>query len=338
MRPYDYLKIREESLLGPRVTSLYQHFEDIAAGIRQIPRKAIVAKDEFINRNPNYGRYHSIFQRNIGTFYKHLCASIPFLIEEHCRLGVALYELGRMKSFQTGDLFTLYETSSADGTNARTLAEYSGYNIKTLTDSPNPSNGINFNKLCLHKHSDIHIGPFVDITPEYLIDRRDRPYFRNGFDIIYENTTFQMYSKKRSDQIAYVRRVLKKDGLMVFLEKLNHDDPIEYTRREQIKDSFKTQYFTPDQIEEKNKSILLEMEKHQVSLKELTEAINLHFSHAYLIWNSANFYEIIASDNFYSLRDFIHLIDKPYVPMPYSCETNMVRRLFGMEVDIPWID
>jgi len=328
MNEFDYEKIRATALKGPRVTSLLKIFEDIAGGLIQAPMKRVYAAPEFLHFCSANEKYHDVFQRNMGTFYQHVVASIPFILEEFCRVGLALHKLAQLQSAKGNPLFTFYETSSADGTNARTLAEYSEGIIKTLTDSPNLSNGTEFQRLCRHNHSDIHIGPFVDITPEYLLGRNDRPYLMDGFDFIYEATTFQMYGTNRKKQIAYVLRVLKKDGVFFFLEKLNHPDNDEYIRREHIKDSlFKERYFTNTQLRQKKEKILQEMERGQVSLNELLDAIKYHFKSAYIIWNSGNFYGIAASNYVPNLDLFISLLDDPYVPTPFACETTMMRQL-----------
>ena len=193
---YNYDAIRAKALRGPRVTSQLRHFEDIAKGLTQVPIREIAISGEFLQHSEELREYGKLLCRNLGTFYKHLCASIPFLPEEHCRLGVALYRLAKHKKQNQNSYFSLYETSSADAANARTLAEYSGGLVRTLSDTPNPANVANFRSLCLHSFSDIHLGPFVDITPSYLSQLSDRPYFSEGFDVIYENTTFQMYGEK----------------------------------------------------------------------------------------------------------------------------------------------
>jgi hypothetical protein len=315
-------------LQGSRVTSLLKHFENIAEGISQAPIQKIYATSEFLNTSSEYREYHDVFQRNIGTFYQHLCASIPFFVEEQCRIGVALQRLVEYRLKDEKRLYTYYETSSADGTNARTLAEYSQGVIKTLTDSPNPANGENFHRLCQHGHSDIHIGPFVDVTPDYIAARNDRPYFKYGFDFIYENTTFQMYHHNRKAQIAYVKRILKSDGLIIFCEKLMHPIRDEYEKREYIKDSlFKPHYFTNARINQKASQILETMEKCQVTLDELVDSISHHFKYAYMIWNSTNFYEIVASNDRLNLQSFIDCLGEYYVPIPFLCEEPLVKSL-----------
>ena len=330
MEVFDYDEIRATLLKGPRVTSLLKHFENIAAGNSQAPTQHIYASSDFLSKSNEYREYHTVYQRNIGTFFQHLCASIPFYLEEQCRIGVAIHRLAkhRLKDEKKPFPFTYYETSAADGTDARTLAEYSQGMIRTLTDSPNPANGENFHRLCQHNYSDIHIGPFTDITPEYISARNDRPYLKDGFDFILENTTFQMYGPNRKDQIAYVKRVLKSDGLMLFCEKMTNPVRDEYERREHIKDNlFKPHYLTKADIDQKSSQILGEMEQCQVTLDEFVDSLSHHFKYAYMIWNSTNFYDVVASNDQSNLQKFISFLGEHYVPAPFLCEETIVKPL-----------
>jgi hypothetical protein len=329
MEKYDFEHIRQEALRAPRVTSLLEHFENIAAGESQVPKTAIAASPDFLRKDSEYEKYHQIFQRNIGTFYKHGCASIPFLMEENIRDGIALRALAEKKRAQSNELLAFYETSAADGSNARTLAEYAEGLIWTLTDSPNEANRMEFAKKLDHPYSSFHKGPFVDITPEYLSVEYRNTFLSGGFDVILENTTFQMYGANRSNQIAYVCRVLKDNGLMLFQEKMLHSDMHEYERRENIKDRFfKALYFTAGEVGEKKRTILSEMENGQVSLEAFTVALKQHFDFAYLIWNSANFYEIAASNSKPILDAFLQNLPEPFVPALFACESPMVRPLW----------
>ena len=326
-RLYNYELIREKALQGPRVTTLLSSFEKIAKGDAQVPAIKVKAASEFLNKAPELQKYHEILQKNFGTFMEHLCASIPYSLEEIVRVGVAIDKLARVKSIAGSDKFSFYETSSADGTAARTLAEFASGTITTLTDSPNKANQDEFRKLCTHNFSTFHLGPFVDITPSYLRD--NYPHLSDGFDVIWENTTFQMYGNYRDEQIAYVSRLLKDDGLIIFFEKMNHPNQHEYNAREEVKDrSFKLQYFEPSEISVKKKEILLEMENGQVTLSEFCEALKTHFQEAHLIWNSGNFYQIVASNSRVMLQRFLSFLSDPYVPREFQGEKPGV--LFGL--------
>ena len=324
----DYEAVRAKAMRGPRVTTLLQRFEDIAAGNNQVPTAAVTPSPEFLAQNEEYPRYYEIHKRNLGVFNRHGVASVPFLLEECMRTGLALSKFAAARKSESGERLTFYGTSSADGTYARTLAEYSKGRIVTLTDSPNPANQAEFHRLLNHPYSFFHLGPFVDITPDYLAKRAD-PMFREGFDVIWENTTFQMYGNNRYEQIAYVKRLLKEGGLMMFCEKMNHPNSQEYERMEKVKDDlFKAKYFTGTDITQKKTDILSEMTRGQVTLEEFSDAVRSHFKHAYVIWNSTNFYEIVASDDKAAIDMFLSLLPEPYVPDQFSFGHPIVRPLF----------
>jgi tRNA (cmo5U34)-methyltransferase len=318
---YDFDSIRQKALGGPRVTTLLSAFEAIASGESQVPQENVEAAEQFLAQGQEFLEYHQVFQKNLGTFVRHACASIPFVLEEWIRIGLAIHQLASVKRVQDDAPFCYYETSAADGTMARTLAEYSGGLIASLTDSPNESNKREFERLCSHNFSFFHKGLFVDITPEFLIESVGP--FSNKFDVIYENTTFQMYGSDRDQQIAYVRRVLKEDGLMIFLEKMKHTDVNEYERREQVKDRlFKSKYFSSNEIEAKKANIIAEMELGQVTLTEFARIVRRHFKYVYLIWNSGNFYEIAASNARYTVEYFLSKLKYSFVPSEFACDID----------------
>lgn len=323
---YNYNLIREKALRGPRINSLLERFEGIASGKTQKPNQPILAAPHFLERNEKYSKYHEILQKNMGTFAKHGLASIPFMLEEVIRVGVAACEFAKENVSINKEYFTYYETSSADGTIGRSLAEYSNGLFRTLTDSPNEANYLEFNRLIKNNNSYFHKGPFVDITPEYLLEEHEG-VFKDGFDIIWENTTFQMYDNNRDEQIAYVARLLKDSGLMIFHEKMNHFDMKEYARLEELKDSeFKSLYFSNEDLKLKKEAILGEMETGQVALDKFRSALRLHFRYAYIIWNSGNFYEVVASNNLKTIESFMSYLSEPYVPESFIINTPIVRR------------
>lgn len=313
----------EEFKQAPRFRLLGQHFDDISRGIKQVPNQAVLANEAFLTQDSELSRYHQLYQKNMGTFWHHYCASIPFIIEEYCRIGVTISKLARQSKI--GEHFTFYEMTSADGTDARTLAEYAQGNIHTLTDSLNPSNQNTFQRLCNHPYSQFYLGPFIDITPEFILSRADLSQFHQGFDVIRENATFQFYGRNRQEQIAYVSRLLKDNGLMFFMEKLKQPDLHEYNKREMIKDrDFKLNFFNDDEIIWKKEKMLDDIESCQVSFDQLVNAIGHHFEHIYLLWNSTNFYELVASNSHATIELFISLLPSPYIPSLFRFEGDLL--------------
>lgn len=326
---FDFEDIRRRTLRGPRLNSLLDSFERIAAGVTHVPQSTPEAAPDFVQRSAAYELHQRLFKKNIGTFFRHGCASIPYCIEQYARVDIALCNLAAVRRSDGGGPLTYWETSSADGTRARTLAEYARGDILTLTDSPNEANRRQFESLNSHPYSFFHCGSFVDITPEFLAQDAPHAAFRDHFDVIWENTTFQMYGRDRTDQIAYLKRVLKDGGLMLFFEKMNGADEAQYASGEHLKDSwFKSRYFTASDLALKRAEILQQMELCQVTLDEFVESAKVHFTSGALIWNCGNFYELVASDSPELLESFLAALPEPYVPAEFILAHPMVRRIW----------
>jgi len=273
--------------------------------------------------------YCELFQKNMGCFYHHYCASVPFILEELCRLGLGICRLAEYLSNYKDDCFTYYATSDADATPARTIADYSQGLIKTLTDSPNLGNKNEFYRLCKPEYSKFYHGYFFDITPEHIASRQDWELYRTGFDFIYTSVTFQFYHTDRLEQIKHLIKLLKKDGLVLFLEKLKQPDIQEYKKREEIKDKyFKSHYFSDEEINFKDSTFLKKgLETGQVDFDTAVSAIKKYFKYVYLIWNNTNFYEFAASNHELIIQKYISFLPEPYVPALFRFEENMVRPL-----------
>lgn len=314
---------------SPRLNELHKYFEEISSGSTQVPYRLPKTNKTYLSKSIDYLRHEKIFRKNLRTFLKHGISSIPYLTEEFLRVDKALFDLAKYKGATKEHPLTYWETSSADGTRARTLAEYTNGSIVTLTDSPNLGNKEEFENSPSHPFSFFHYGSFIDICPDYLISQKFHPTFRQGFDIIWENTTFQMYGNNRIEQIEYVSRALKPDGLLILFEKLNADNYSDYSMMEKIKDEFKVRYFKPEQIIRKKENILDTMEKGQVTKIQLINAASKFYKYGALIWNAANFYEIVVSNSKENIELFLKFLPRPYVPKKYMLEKQMVCWLWG---------
>lgn len=314
---------------SPRLNELYEHFEQISNGSNQVPDRLPKTNETYLSKSIDYLRHEKIFRKNLCIFLKHGISSIPYLAEEFLRVDKALFEFAKCKGATNEKPLTYWETSSADGTRARTLAEYANGLIVTLTDSPNLGNKEEFEKSPSHPFSFFHYGAFIDICPDYLMFQKYHPAFRQGFDVIWENTTFQMYGNNRVEQIEYISQSLKQDGLLILFEKLNADNYSKYNMMENIKDEFKAHYFKVEQIIKKKENILDTMEKGQVTKAQLIDAASKFYRYGALIWNSANFYEIVVSNSKENIEIFLKFLPKPYVPKKYMLEKQMVSCLWG---------
>lgn len=316
---------RDTHRKAPRLTSLLPHFEKIALGEIQRPRLPVTAAVEFRDQSHELAAYCHAYERNMGPFWQHFCASIPYVLEEQCRVGSALVAFSKGNYRESSSVFRFYETSAAEGVAGRTLGEIGAGRIHTLSDSPNVGNMKAFADGSRHSHSRFHLGPFFDITPEYLRAMGDGiGGYEEGFDVIYENTTFQFYATNRVEQISYLKRVLREGGLLFCLEKVTCPSREEYDQREASKDQlFKAIYFSESEVSWKKASMLADMERCQISFAELTDAVLQNFGYAALLWNSGNFYEVVGSDSEVNLKRFCNLLQKPHVPRAFRCEGDL---------------
>lgn len=231
-----------------------------------------------------------------------------------------------------GRKLAYHSLASADGCMARTISEFSHANVMTLTNSPTTSNMIEFFKKS-RKGAYFWHGPFFEIAIESLRQRKELKEFHDGFDIIFEDLGFQMYSPERYEQIEFVKQNLKPGGIMLFYEKLMHRNTQICQERERQKDDhFKAKHFTLEQIQEKKQTILIgnqsaSMQANQVCMEELIEAISPHFKYAVLIENSANFYRVVASDDADALKLFVESIVE--MPKTQYCYESLPKPLLG---------
>ncbi|MDH3902824.1 MAG: hypothetical protein OEU84_16035 [Xanthomonadales bacterium] len=307
---------------GARLTSLSDEFERLASGVSGIPSVDEVLPDlHLFNNNIDILQFYRTYRKYSGKFNLHFLSSIPYILEEECRLGSALLRYLLQQKNTSGQTAKLQTIGNAEGVIARTITRLGNGEVSTLTNSPTLANMHEFDS----KRVDncfFHNGPFFEITRDRLKNSKTLNHFSNGFDVIYEDTTFQMYDTNREDQIAFAVQNLKSNGLFICLEKCNHDDIDEYLKREDQKDlKFKTRFYSETQLKEKQKTIVKPMQFGQVTLPRLHRAIKGSLRHTKLIWNSCNFYIIAASNEIKQLESFLELLGPACITSEFEYES-----------------
>lgn len=300
---------------APRLNEMFASFSGIAGGSEGLPRFPVSMDPGLLGHDSAALSYSSFRHSYAGPFNKHFVASLPFALEEQCRLGAGLLDY----CLRTSEATALYTLGDGSGVTARALASASRGRIKTLNCSPNPENYQNF----LSNHPDesyFFNGPFFELTPQ----RRNQMgggVFGDCFDVIIEDTTFQMYGKERIEPVALALRHLKSDGLFILIEKLAQPDPEEFMRRERQKDDdFKSRFFSQGAIADKRSVIVSKMDSQLVTLGELAEAVSLFLDHVIITWNSGNFYTLAASNCDSRLRRFAESLTIPALPPEFLYE------------------
>lgn len=305
-----------------------EHFDQLIKGEIQLPRQPLDSTLFSSETDPQLRRFHDLMLAEMGGLFSHALASIPYLLEQYSRSGVALSKMVKQNVLNRSQAYTCYTLDGFDGTFARTLVELNRGRIKTLTNSPNPANESWFRRYANPSYSNFHSGPFIEVTPALIQSQAQHRAYHSGFDYIYEVVSFQFYDKNRASQIAHTKQLLKEDGILLLLEKLTQPNIEDYDLRERIKDSsFKKRYFNNEEIEWKRKFMLNTMQNGQIDFDSTLAAIRQHFKFVYLTWNSTNFYEFAASNDQNHLEQYIRELGPPFVPKEFCFESPTVRRL-----------
>jgi hypothetical protein len=304
--------------LAPRVNELMEDFSHLAMGNKGVPFKSVVLNSTLLSNDERCLHFSKIRSKYAGIFNQHFVASIPYILEEQCRFGAAVVDYANHIKMNYGRCCNIYTLGDGPGVMARSFSDYSGGDIRTLTCSPNPENLKEFSSNKPNQSTHFYLGPFFDVSREELI-KRNFLSIESGFDMIIEDTTFQMYGKSRLIPTYLASRNLKKDGLFVFLEKFSHANEGQFKAREKQKDeTFKSCFFSREQIEEKKVSIINNMNQHLVTIEEMTEVLSKLFRAAVIVWNSGNFSTIVASNNQENLKKFISFMIPPAIPNEFS--------------------
>lgn len=313
---------------APRLTGMFGEFSRLATGAKGAPDAPVVLSRDLLQNDALCLRYSKVRDRYASTFNQHFVASLPYVLEEQCRFGAGILAYSQYLAGRENRPMDVYTLGDASGVTARALTDMGDGRIRTLTCSPNPENETAFLRDKPKGEAHFFLGPFFEVTKSALRDRGIHA-FDAGFDLVVEDTTFQMYGSERLEPVCLAARNLRADGIFVLLEKFMHPDEGEFIRRERQKDEgFKGRYFPPGAIEDKKQTIVTEMDSLLVTLDEMTSSLGRLFRHAAITWNSGNFYTIAASDNGEKLAHFVNALIPPAIPAEFLHE-ELPRRILG---------
>lgn len=329
----DYEAFKKKHKRGSRITSMSSTFNGLVDGTKGKPITEYKSSTDILKGDVYNMNFYNCSQRYSTPFTLHASASIPYSAEGDYRLGAGILRYAKSLYNNDDTVFNFQEIAGADGGFSRALANLANGKIRTLTNS---STYGNYTKFLDDKPENCFFwpGPFFEITPDLLFITEEFSPFRLGFDLIYEHIIFQMFNADRQEQIEFVSKNLKSDGILLLYEKNKHEDVEEYIKREKKKDhDFKSKYFSDAQIQEKKDTILYKMEEGEVSLKDLTNAASKYFQYVVLIWNCCNFNVVAASNSKHNLEKFIRELTEPCLPEDY-CYEQVPQILFSNGINL----
>jgi hypothetical protein len=317
---------------APRLNSLATFFEQTASGLGGAPDLGRPEPEmDRLSFDLACMTFWDTHRRLWGHFDSHYFASIPYRLEEECRLGTAILSFGEKAWARYGRPATIYTLGAGAGTLARALAKLGDGRLKTLNCSPTDGNRVCFFARRGSEHAHFYHGPFFELDDErYAADETLQP-FQDGYDVLVEDTTFQMYGRDRDSQTGFIASRIRPNGILVQVQKLSDRNTEAYLERERQKDEvFKSRFFSVGQIVEKKRGVLDTMFDCQVDLETSQSALRSYFRYAIVTWNSGNFYTIVSSNSLNSLRDFVASMVKPAIP-PEFCYEEVPRILVNDE-------
>lgn len=307
---------------APRLTAFAGFFERTARGESGAPDLAQPKIDmSLLDFDLEAAVFSDTHRRLWGHFDSHYFASIPYRLEEEARLGAAILAFALRAWSRSASPATIYTLGTGTGCLARALATLGNGRIEALCCSPTAANRVSFVAKRGSDHAHFFHGPFFDLTNDrYLSDPELFP-FQAGFDVLLEDTTFQMYDRDRIKQLDFVVPRIRPGGILVQVQKLAHDDPDTYEERERQKDElFKTRYFSAGDISKKKDEVLNTMTGLQVDLATTAAALGTFFRYSVVTWNSGNFYTIVSSNSRTATLELVSLMLKPAIPPGYCYE------------------
>ncbi len=307
---------------APRLTSFAAFFEKTASGESGAPDLAEPQLDmSLLDFDLEGAVFADTHRRLWGHFDSHYFASIPYRLEEECRLGAAILSFGLRTWARSASPTTIYTLGTGTGCFARALATLGNGRIKALCCSPTAANRTAFFANRGSEHAHFFHGPFFELDDDRYATDKDLLPFRGGFDVLLEDTTFQMYDRDRIKQLEFVVPRIRPGGLLVQVQKLAHEDRETYEERERQKDElYKARFFSTGHISKKKEEVLNTMTDLQVDLATTVAALRAFFRYSVLTWNSGNFYTIVSSNSRASMLELISLMLKPAIPPGYCYE------------------
>jgi hypothetical protein len=315
-------KVVDQWRSAPRLHDFAGFFEQTARGLSGQPDLAVPeAEQDLLGYDIDCLLFRDSHGRLWGPFDNHYFASIPYRLEEECRLGAAILRFALNTWAGDGRPATVYTLGAGAGTLARTIAKFGDGRIRTLNCSPTEGNRIAFFARRASADAYFHHGPFFELDDgRYAIDENLAP-FRDGYDVLLEDTTFQMYGRDRIDQTGFIAPRLRDGGLLIQVHKIMHPDEATYLRRERQKDTeFKSRFFSHGQIADKRIGVLNRMDTLQVDLETSIAALAVYFTYSIITWNSGNFYTIVSSNSAGSIRRFVTSMIAPAIPPAFCYE------------------
>jgi hypothetical protein len=318
-------------------------FSDILGGELYVPKKSY---DQLLDISDAMEATKIFDEKRTGNFENHIFTSIPTFKEAQIATADAI-----AKTLPKGG--TIIDIGGTEGGFVNTIAELNP-DIEGIVLDPNPKAEESFLKQKLPNTEFIReafttnpedFGKYAftekGVDVDYF-DPKDIP--DNSVDAFSEKMVFQFIDNQRADKIKLLKSKLKPDGFAIFEEKFftSKDDPV-WQENEQKKNEFKSQYYDPEQITEKEEIVLTGMNERQVPSDLFERVLKNNFNNVVQYWDSGNFKGYVVSDSADTITKFLdNMVDlnSEYsnVVTPNFITKTIDKKRRGGPISLPKID
>ena len=295
--------------------STQQFFTDVIDGIDPRYRQKQPYNQLIELNNKNIYKFQDDYNALIkggGNFNQHIFTSIPTFYEAQVVKMAALNFLINQVPLEGGEFgglaqqYKILDIGGTEGAWAKALAKNSPLVDITVLD-PNRAAMLAFeggelitNAKFQHEafsHKPEDIGKFFTEGGA----KQDVQFATfdgsNRYDVVHESMALQFMGDQRADQIKFIKEnVLNENGILIIEEKFLDESQTIFDANEAKKNNFKSQYYTPEQLADKNLNVLLNMDANLVTVQEIQQILGENFNHVEQYWDAGNFKGFIASD------------------------------------------
>jgi len=286
-------------------------FDDVVKGINEKYRPKSAYEQIIDLNNPDIYKWQDDYNKLIkegGNFNQHIFTSIPTFYETQIIKGLALSNLLDKQPMPDNLLkgrYQVLDIGGTEGTWAKALAKNNpNFYVEVLDPLQKARDVFEEGELVTN-------AIFRNEAFSYVLDDQDKIFNAkeiqpvrfavfnevDKYDVVHESMAFQFMDKNRAEQIKFIKEnLLNENGIIIIEEKFANNDAI-YKANEELKNTFKSKYYTPEQIQDKKFNVLLDMEANQVSVQEIEKILGENFANVEQYWDAGNFKGYIASDS-----------------------------------------
>jgi hypothetical protein len=288
-----------------------EFFDDVIKGIDERYRPKSAYEQIIDLNNPDIYKWQDDYNKLVkegGNFNQHIFTSIPTFYETQIIKGLALSNLLDKQPMPDNLLkgrYQVLDIGGTEGTWAKALAKNNPNLYVEVLDPLQKARDV------FEEGELVTNAIFRNEAFSYVLDDQDKIFDAKGiqpvrfavfneldkYDVVHESMAFQFMDKNRAEQIKFIKEnLLNENGIIIIEEKFANNDAI-YKANEELKNTFKSKYYTPEQLQDKKFNVLLDMEANQVSVQEIEKILGENFANVQQYWDAGNFKGYIASDS-----------------------------------------